>query len=72
MVLGNEGLKMNCKIHETCPQERNCSVIAQAEFCAYHQHNYSSINNGPQPKDFTESNPRKLIKLDLDFFPDGE
>jgi hypothetical protein len=64
---------MNCKIHEICPQGQNCSVITQAEFCAYHQHNYSSIDNRSQPK---ESNfpkyPQKSIKLDLDFFPDDE
>lgn len=28
---------MNCKIHRSCPHARNCSIVKEAEFCAYHQ-----------------------------------
>jgi hypothetical protein len=27
---------MDCKIYESCPYARNCSIIKEAEFCGYH------------------------------------
>jgi hypothetical protein len=28
---------MDCKIPKTCPYGRSCSIIKEAQFCAYHQ-----------------------------------
>jgi len=30
---------VNCKIYQTCPFARNCSIIQEAEFFGYHQQN---------------------------------
>jgi hypothetical protein len=41
---------VNCKIYQTCPFARNCSVIQEAEFCGYHQQNMD--NKGISVIDF--------------------
>jgi hypothetical protein len=51
---------MKCKLTNTCPHARNCSIIQEAQFCGYHQSNISE-----EPK-------AKPKKPDIDFIPEEE
>ena len=47
---------MNCRIYQTCPYAANCSIVMEAEFCGYHQHNAPEEDPG----------------VELDFIPEEE
>ena len=34
---------MDCKIYHICPYARHCSIVKDAEFCAYHQQHAPEI-----------------------------